>query len=496
MTRRKFDVVIVGARCAGASLAVHLGRAGLSVALLDAARVPSDQPMSTHLIQPPGMDELAALGVGDPVRQLSPALRAVRFEVDGREMRLGYGTGRAAHCLQRDTLDRLLQERAVDAGADLQPESRVVALVRTQEGRVCGVEVRRSGGRTETLDAALVVGADGRRSTVARLVAAREYLGYDGPRFAYWAYWRRPAAWDAHLIYNAFAGDDARIVFPTNGDRLLIATAPPLRRAPAWRGNHAAAYVADVRSFARIGSFLGHDDPVSEVRGILHPRYFFRVSAGPGWALLGDAGHHKDFVVGLGISEALRDGRCLARAVLEGGDAALERYWRQRDAQRIETFCWSRDLGEADAINGLERLVTERAPATPGIRDRLGAVMDGRLSPYRLFPPSQVARWVAAAVLRGRFDVIAPFLSTAFRAARVQRELGRRRRLAAGALTTRPSPLSTPRSAPARWRGDLAGPDRYRRRGTATRNRARWACGSCAADSPRGAQARPRDARR
>src|SRR2546422_1760201 len=116
MVRRKFDVVIVGARCAGASLAAHLGRAGLSVALLDAARLPSEQPMSTHLIQPPGMDELEALGVADPVRRLSPELRAVRFEFDGREMLLSYGVGRAAHRLRREKLDGLLQDAAVRAG--------------------------------------------------------------------------------------------------------------------------------------------------------------------------------------------------------------------------------------------------------------------------------------------------------------------------------------------------------------------------------------------
>lgn len=59
------DVVFVGARCAGATLATHLATAGLTVALLDAAPLPSGQPTSTHLIPPPGMDELDALGIGD-----------------------------------------------------------------------------------------------------------------------------------------------------------------------------------------------------------------------------------------------------------------------------------------------------------------------------------------------------------------------------------------------------------------------------------------------
>ena len=200
----------VGARCAGASLAAHLGRAGVSVALLDAAALPSDQPMSTHLVQPRGTDELDRLGVGDRARAISPALAAARFDFDGREMILRYGSGRAAHCLRRNKLDQMLQEAAVAAGADLQPDSRVVALARDVRGRVVGADVRRKGGRLDRLVAGLVVGADGRRSTVARLVGAEEYLGYDGRRAAYWAYWRRPPTWDPGLLYSGFHDEHSR----------------------------------------------------------------------------------------------------------------------------------------------------------------------------------------------------------------------------------------------------------------------------------------------
>ena len=76
MGQSRLDVAVVGARCAGAPLAQRLAAAGARVALLDAAPLPSPQPVSTHLAQPRGMDELDALGVGDEVRRLSPALEA------------------------------------------------------------------------------------------------------------------------------------------------------------------------------------------------------------------------------------------------------------------------------------------------------------------------------------------------------------------------------------------------------------------------------------
>jgi len=424
------DVVIVGARCAGAALAQRLAAAGRTVALVDSAPLPSGQAMSTHLIQPPGMDELDELGIGAPVRELSPPLRTVRLEFDGREMVLPYGVGRPAHCLRRTELDVLLQDAAVEAGASLHPETRVVGLLRGSNGHVCGVEVQARGAGACHLHANLVVGADGRNSSVAKLVGAEEYLGYDGPRGCYWAYWNRPPDWNAHAVYNSFAGDASRVVFPTDGDLLLIATAPPIDQARAWRADHKAAYLADIRSHAPIASFLADDDPVSEVRGVTKSRYFFRASAGNGWALLGDAGHHKEFIIGLGISDALRDARSLAAAILDDRPAALEHYWRTRDVERMALFHWSRDLGAADAVDPLERLMAERAPADPALLLRLGAILDGRLSPYSLVPPTRAIRWVAGEALRGRTGAIGPLLRTARRMAQARRELNRRQRVA------------------------------------------------------------------
>lgn len=427
---KSFDVVIVGARCAGAALAQRLATAGLEVVLLDAARLPSDQNSSTHLIQPPGMDELDELGVGEPVRKTSPALHAVRLSYDGHEARLPYGPDRAAHCLRREQLDALLQAAATNAGAEVREGTRVVGLIRDSDGRVGGVEVREGGGTTKSLRASLVLGADGRNSTVAKLVGAREYLGYGGPRSVYWGYWRRPARWSPHEIHNTFAGEDARIIFPTDGDQLLIATAPGVERAQTWRRNHTAAYLADIRACEPIASHLGEQRPIGRVRGVLQPRYFFRDSAGPGWALLGDAGHHKEFVIGLGITDALRDARELAGAIVEGTEPALERWWRRRDVERIEMFYWSRELGRADGVNALQRLSATRFATSPELRSRFGEIIDGHRPPFELVPPALAARWATAALVRGDLGVVPALIDAARRRAGAMRHLRKRKRLA------------------------------------------------------------------
>ena len=78
-TQSRHDVVVVGARCAGATLATFLARAGASVLLLDKDRLPSDQVLSTHTIHPPGIDVLDEVGVGAAIRAVAPPTQIVRL---------------------------------------------------------------------------------------------------------------------------------------------------------------------------------------------------------------------------------------------------------------------------------------------------------------------------------------------------------------------------------------------------------------------------------
>jgi menaquinone-9 beta-reductase len=417
-----YDVIVVGARCAGAAVAKRLADAGKNVVLLDAAKLPCDQTTSTHLIQPPGMDELERLGVASAVRALSPAIHTASLTYDGHEARLPYGDGRAAHCLRRKTLDGLLQHAAVASGADLRDRCKVVELLRDRSGSVNGVVVQRDGAQRERINAHLVVGADGRNSTVAKLTAAEEYFGYIGPRSVYWAYWQRPAGWSPHELHNIFDGYDAHVIFPTDGDQLLIAAVPPVEVAEQWRHRHVDAYVADVISLKRVGSYLETAKPFGGVRGVLKPRYFFRAAVGPGWALIGDARHHKEFVIGLGISDALRDARGLSEAITDGEREAINRWWRRRDTEEIEMFYWSRDLGLARPVNALQRLVAARLAVSPGLAMRFGEVIEGRVRPYDFVPTNVAVRWVLGNLLRGDGQAVAPLLEVARRRLSARRQ--------------------------------------------------------------------------
>src|SRR5258707_3884300 len=115
----KYDVVVVGARCSGAALGTHLGRAGVRTLVVDSAELPSDHVLSTHFIHPPGMDSLNALGVGNKVREAAPPSRTLSTNCDDAVVLGDYPDGRAAFCIRRSKLDAWLQDAATQAGAEL-----------------------------------------------------------------------------------------------------------------------------------------------------------------------------------------------------------------------------------------------------------------------------------------------------------------------------------------------------------------------------------------
>jgi len=440
------DVLVVGARCAGAPLAIALARGGKRVLMVDGAELPADQPLSTHFIQPYGMGLLDELGLGDRVRAIAPP---VPLFINGLGDAIAYvdvPLAKAGCCPRRSDLDALLVEEAQASGAVLQTSTRLVELVWSGNRVVGGVLDCR--GKRREVAAELVVGADGPHSTVAELTGAEEYHAYDSPRFAYWAYWPRPADYDSHPTYRGGAailhhGDDYYFVFPANRDQLLIGVACPRAALSQWKGHHRERLLEAVRTFPFTAPLVTNE-PLSKVIGIVRARFFFRQAAGPGWALCGDAGLFKDPTPGLGISDALRDARSLAGAILDGSDAALRRYWRQRDVDSIELFHFARDLGEPGYNNPLNRLIFRKLSERADLRERLIRVLTRDVSPFSAFTTGEIVRWTLGAVLRGDFGVIGPFFAAGKLGGQIKKELSAKQKLLAKAPLSLPAPVTSP----------------------------------------------------
>ncbi len=323
---QRFDVAIVGARCAGSAAAIALARAGRRVVVLDRARFPSDT-LSTHVIFPSGVAELKALGVLDDVLAVgAPHCHYAGVTACGRHVRERYTPVDGidfAICQPRPELDHVLVQAARSAGAEVRENTSVDELL-WQDDRVAGVRCSERGGAQSEIHARLVIGADGRRSTIAEQVgAARPYRGsLNGRGLAFW-YMDDPKVgtqW-RDVIMQWRVGRTMGMVFPCPDDRMVVLFMPPAEEIAQFRADPEAAWLRKLNENRRLADRVRGAGNATKLRSTADTVAYYRVSSGPGWALTGDAGHFKDPVIAQGIRDALRFGRLRGR----GGRARARR---------------------------------------------------------------------------------------------------------------------------------------------------------------------------
>ncbi|UTI64531.1 FAD-dependent monooxygenase [Paraconexibacter antarcticus] len=456
------DVVIVGSRCAGSAAAIALARRGRSVVALDGAAFPSDT-LSTHLFFPPHWAELERLGARDRVLALDPPLHTEAglgtADVEVRGPFSAYDGFAAGSCVRRPGLDQALVDTAREAGAEVRERTRVGGLLRDAGGRVAGVRFKTRDGEEGTIRARLVVGADGRGSTVARLVGAREHHRQENRRMMAFAYYRDPREEDRHVAMQWRAGTELVTVFPCDGGLSLILLMPSVDRAPEFREDAVAAFERTVAAVTPLRERLVGCERESKVRvSTSHPSYF-RHSHGPGWALAGDAGHFKDPVTAQGIRDALRFGRLLGEAAAPALDdpvrldAALAAWEDDRDAQCLPMYQWANALGLDDDISPIEAAAYRWFADRPGGPTEVLDVFSRLRRADEVFSPPRVARWVAQVVRDPAVPnaVLAQTLRRDVRreAARLVEARRFTRRRAASAARPPAAPAPAPAGAPA-----------------------------------------------
>jgi 2-polyprenyl-6-methoxyphenol hydroxylase-like FAD-dependent oxidoreductase len=340
ITKPSYDVVVVGARCAGAATALLLARQGRSVLLLDRDRRGTDT-LSTLALMRAGVLQLHRWGLLDRVRSKgTPPIKATSFIYGDETITLPIKPKNGVDALyapRRTLLDPLIADAAAAAGAEVVYGPRLIDLERNGDGRVVGAVIEDRDGSKTCVGAGIVIGADGLKSTVARLVGAIPYR--EG----------RHAGGVVFTFFQGLVNDRSRWYYrdgvssgsiPTNnGDALVFAAMPGPRFHDEIQSDLVAGFQRVLaESSPELAGEVNHAIPSERYRGFPGQPGLMRRSHGPGWALVGDAGYFKDPITAHGISDALRDAELLARAVGRGTDSALAEYESTRDALSCELF--------------------------------------------------------------------------------------------------------------------------------------------------------------
>ncbi|MGC4059691.1 MAG: NAD(P)/FAD-dependent oxidoreductase [Aquabacterium sp.] len=398
-----YDALIVGGRCAGAATAMLLARQGHKVLVIDQATFPSDQKLSTHLVWHAGVDLLAQWGLLDAVLATGcPALRD--FSLDMGELVLkgrppGTKVG-AAIAPRRIALDQVLLDAAVAAGAELRQGVSFEDVIR-EDGRVTGVRGHLADRTPFTANARIVIGADGTHSHVARAV--------DAP--AYNAYAKEAGSYNTYAYFSGvkldgveFFGRPERMIYAwdTNDGQVVVGMLQPGAAPRPHRAEVEATVFAELDAMTPgLASRLRGGRRESDWLSAATPA-FCRQAAGPGWALVGDAGLTLDPITAAGITNALRDADLLSQLVHQGLgtsslDSALAGYQAQRDAVSVPLLQFAQEMAKlAPSTEDVVKLFMALAGNQPQT-DRYYGLFGQTVTPADFFGPENMARIFAPA---------------------------------------------------------------------------------------------------
>ena len=336
---RAYDAIVVGARAAGAATAMLLARRGLDVLVVERGRRGADT-LSTLALMRSGVMQLSRWGLLDAVRQAgTPPVRRTLFhygdETLAIDIKPAFGVD-ALYAPRRTVLDPILVNAAREAGAEVRFRVAVDGLLSDPSGRVTGIRGHDERRQPVEAHAAIVIGADGTRSQVARSAGAPTTRSASGTGGVIYGFFRGVGAGAYEWAFNTGV---AAGVIPTNEDSSCV-----------FASTTAARFESELRSdlkagFNRVLEEVQPDlarrvaagEATERLRGFPGITSYFRRCWGPGWALVGDAGYFKDPITAHGISDALRDAEILADAVL----TAIED--PEREAEALADYEATRD---------------------------------------------------------------------------------------------------------------------------------------------------------
>ena len=401
---KKYDAIVVGARCAGSPTAMLLARRGYDVLLVDKAAFPSDT-LSTHMVHPPGVAALSRWGLLDRlVATGCPPIGTYRFDfgpfvITGSpsipEAPVGYGP-------RRTVLDKLLVDAAAEAGVEVREEF-IVDEVLFENGRVTGIRGHEKNGNAVVERADIVIGADGRHSLVAGAVKAEAYQERPAILAGYYSYWSGIPQQGVFEVYSfphrGFAA------WPTNDGLTLVVGGWPMAEFEANKKDIEGHWMKMIDLSPELSARLRAGKREARLVGTPVPNYF-RKPYGPGWALVGDAGYNRDYITAMGIQDAFLSAELCVEALHQSWsgarpfDDAMRDYQSARDERVLPIFDFTCQLATLEPPPPELQQVLGAVHGNQEAMDGFARVNAGATSPAEFFSPENVGKIFAAAATR------------------------------------------------------------------------------------------------
>ncbi|MCU0465971.1 MAG: NAD(P)/FAD-dependent oxidoreductase [Anaerolineae bacterium] len=362
--RPDYDVIIVGGRPAGSTLAARLGKQGLRVLMLERSTFPELPAVSCPMINASTMDMLDEIGADESAyARGTPKIRRV-VQALGAGLTLPFDwpayKGRDyAYAIDRARFDEALWHTALSYPSVQGRQDFNVTDILVEDGRVRGVVGMGADKQTVRLTATLTVGADGRYSTLARKVGAQErHRHEEHPTSTLYAYWKGVRAYDDSgdamaAAYGGNAGLGYLLMDSADGTTAVVVEG----RADRFEGqpdSGEALYLRLLRENPEVWARVDGAERITTVRGMKRIGNLYRQAGGAGWALVGDAVVQQDPLDGQGIYNAVYTAKSLAWAI---------RDWRAGNKTWDEAVEWYDDTVMARTF-GMYRQLLDRVEAS------------------------------------------------------------------------------------------------------------------------------------
>jgi len=390
-------VIVVGARCAGAPTAMLLARKGYRVLLVDRSKFPSDY-LSTLAIWPPGILRLKRWGLlPDLITSGCPVITQVLSDFGDTPViakPFPYEGISDVFAPRRIVLDKILINAAVNSGAEFRENFSVVDLIREGD-RVVGIHGKEKNGNPVDIRGGIVIGADGKNSLVARIMQAPTYR--DRPAFlsCFYSFWAGVPAKGIEVYLRPQCNV---LVTPTNDDLTLVGVMFPDSEFNTFKADVENRFKEKLSKIPAFFERVSNGKRTESFSGATDLRNFYRKPFGKGWALVGDAGYHKDPNTGQGISDAFSSAELLTEAIdqifsgRQTFEIAFARYEAIRNEGSSEMYDFTCRGAQLEPPSEKQLALRTALRSKPAEAERYIGVLTGTVKPSEFYSEESLKR--------------------------------------------------------------------------------------------------------